>query len=280
MEDKVRIKMTRLAIVFFCLTACSLDAGTVITNNLPPGTAIVNIDARVDGAAGFNGDQSLWYRPFNVSGGPLLQLPVSSGDYTFRVIDPADAAALYPNLTSAQTNQIFTGWTYNSPWIENYLVFDISASTNASVPQLFDGDPEWPPFSNAQDVYNASVAHGTYNQIRTGPLGRASTIRTNVYSLPQTTSLIFVVPDYGLYDNGGGVSVVIAPAQPTLSITLTNGQAKIVWPTSAAGFNLYETDDLSSSNWSQVTTSFQVDQSNYWVALPIQGSQRFYRLSK
>ena len=52
--------------------------GTLITNNLPADTAIVNISAAQDGAAAFNGDQSLWYRPFNTTG-TLLKYSVQPG---------------------------------------------------------------------------------------------------------------------------------------------------------------------------------------------------------
>src|SRR5579871_1333287 len=80
-------------------------SGTVITANLPADTAIVNIDARADGAAAFNGDQSLWYQPFNTSSS-LLEYTVQPGTYAFRVVNPSDAAAMFPSLSSGQTSQI------------------------------------------------------------------------------------------------------------------------------------------------------------------------------
>src|SRR4051812_48857733 len=104
------------------LIASRLDAGTVITANLPANTAIVNIDGRADGSASFDGGQSHWFHPFN-TGSVLLQYTVPAGTYGFQVINPADAAARFPALTLAQTNQIYTAWTYNSPWILDYLVF-------------------------------------------------------------------------------------------------------------------------------------------------------------
>ena len=50
-------------------------AGTVITANLPANTAIVNISGTQDGAASYNGDQSLWYHPFSTVG-TLLEYTV------------------------------------------------------------------------------------------------------------------------------------------------------------------------------------------------------------
>ena len=183
-------------------------AGTVITANLPPHTAIINIDARADGANRFNGDQSLWYQPFSNSSLPQFTFP--PGTYQFRVVNPADAAQLYPALTPEQTSQIYTAWTYNSPWIEDYLVFDSGAATDSSIPQLFDGAPG-PGFGNATLAYDDAIANGYYNHIRTGPLGRASSIITNSYTFTQAVTLLFVIPDYGLGDNNGGVSVLVTP---------------------------------------------------------------------
>jgi hypothetical protein len=196
--------------------------GTVLTNNLPANTAIVNINATQDGAATYNSDQSLWYHPFN-TGGNLLQYQIQPGTYSFRVINPADAARLFPALTPAQTNQIFTAWSYNTPWLLNYLVFPAAAATNYSIPQLFDGDPEWPPFSNATDAYNGSIAHGTFNVIRIGPLGRNSPILANSFTFTNNETLVFVVPDYQLNDNRGGVSVLVSPERYTIDWWTVDG---------------------------------------------------------
>src|SRR5947209_19287417 len=122
-----------------CITGLS---GTVITTNLPENTAIINIDARQDGAATYNGDQSLWYHPFFTGGATqLVEYAVAPGTYSFRAINPADAARDFPGPPPDQTNQMLTAWPYNSPWILDYLVFDAAAETNFSLPQIFDGSP-------------------------------------------------------------------------------------------------------------------------------------------
>ena len=193
--------------------------GSIITANLPAGTTIVNIDAQHDGSASYNGDLSLWYSPFGNNGG-LPQLTLAPGTYTFRVINPADAALTYPALTGAQTSQMFTAWTYNSPWIEDYLVFDSSALSSSSVPQLFDGGSSPSSFGDAASAYNDSVTHGYNTRLRIGPLGRASTTFAATYTLATTTTLVFVIPDPGVYDNGGGVSVVVAPAVLTSDLNV------------------------------------------------------------
>ncbi|MDE3068168.1 MAG: hypothetical protein KGJ60_11535 [Verrucomicrobiota bacterium] len=257
--------------------------GTVITSNLPSNTAIINIDARADGAASYNGDQSLWYHPFN-TGGTLLQYTVQAGTYGFRVINPSDAVRLFPALTAAQTNQIYTAWTYNSPWIEDYLVFDSAAATNSSLAQIFDGDPEWPPYGNATDAYSATVTNGTYDQIRVGPLGRDSTNIVYSYTFTNAETLIFVVPDYALGDNAGGVSVVISPVSAAPLLAASPGADKVTfqWSTNYPGFILSQTTNLQNAIWSDVTAPQPVVVNDHFsVALPLDSTaNRFFRLHK
>jgi hypothetical protein len=274
--NRILVTLTLLGIAGIPLR---LRAGTVITDNLPASTAIINIDGRADGSAAYNGDQSLWYHPFNVNG-TLLEYTVQAGTYTFRVVDPADAKALAPGLTTTQTNQIFTAWTYNSPWVEDYLVFDGAAATNTSLPQIFDGDPLWPPYGDAADAYNATVTNGTYDQIRVGPLGRDSTNIVYSYTFTNAETLIFVVPDYELSDNSGGVSVLISPAnlKPVLSIRPGAGNATIQWATNFTGFTLAATTNLLPAAWYDVTNQPFIVSSNFTVTVQRDSATRFFRL--
>ena len=199
-------------------------AGTIITSNLPPNVAIINIDARADGSAYFNSDQSLFYQPFNAGGAAqLLTYGVAPGSYTFRVINPADAAQMFPALTSDQTNEIYTAWTFNSPWVTDYLVFDGSAATNISTPQLFDGafsnlkggDVNFILYPDPNSAYIGAITNRFYNLIRTAATGgRNSTNDITSYTFTSSNTLIFAVPDPGLGDNAGGVSVLVAPQPP------------------------------------------------------------------
>jgi hypothetical protein len=192
-------------------------AGTVITSNLPANTAIVNISATTYGAGNSSGsNQIYWSNPIVNPSGPLLEYTIQPGTYTFRVINPADALSIYPSLTSSQQNNIFTGWTYNSPWIESYLVFDSSAAQNSGQTQLFSGAELNVSYGNATDAYNAAKAGGYYNQLH---VGARNATATYTYTFASTTTLIFAVPDSGLYDNQGGVSVLISPTFPAISIT-------------------------------------------------------------
>jgi hypothetical protein len=249
--------------------------GTVITANLPANTAIVNIDGRADGAANYDGGQTHWFQPFN-TGGTLLQYTVQAGTYGFWAINPADAVARFPALTQPQTNQIYTAWTYNSPWILDYLVFDSSAATNFSVPQFFDGAQDI-GYGNAIAAYTNSFVRGTYDQLHTA--GRLGTNIAYTYTFTNTTTLIFVIPDNILSDNTGGVSVLVFPS-PILSIGLNGGSTAVQWPTNnSIGFLLAQTTNLANGVWTDVGQVPGIQSLNYIVTLPVDvNANHFFRL--
>ncbi|HEX5398251.1 MAG TPA: hypothetical protein VFY06_04310 [Verrucomicrobiae bacterium] len=244
----------------------------------------------MDGSASYNGDQALWYRPFNASAGPLLTYTIQPGTYSFRVINPAAAMGLFPSLTLAQAGQIFTAWTFNSPWVTDYLVFDNAASTNNTIPQLFDGafsntnggSGNWIFYGNAGAAYTAAITNGFYNLIRTSATGgRDSTNVIISYTFNSATTLIFVIPDSGLYDNSGGVSVLISPANPLLAIeTAPPGAVRLKWPTNDPAFNLESSTNLATTNWSAVLPGPVTAGGLYVVTNHMDVPQRFYRLHK
>jgi hypothetical protein len=264
--------------------APTLFGGNVITDNLPAGTAIVNVDGTQDGALGYNGDQSLWYRPFYAGlATNFLEYTVQPGTYSFRIVDPADAAALFPSLTQTQTNHIFTAWSFNSPWVTDYLVFDSAAETNTALAQLFDGACINSAFYlTATDAYNTAISNGSYALIRTAPEGRDSNVFTNSYTFTNVETLVFAVPDYYLGDNGGGVSVVIAPiisAAPLLTINPAGADTvMLLWPTNALGYGLEQDIALTGSGWDAVTNTRVVSGTNYSVTLSVNPTNRFFRL--
>lgn len=244
--------LTALALADALFTGIEpLSAGTVITDHLPANTAIINIDATQDGANGYNGGpsgQAFWFQPF--SNGTLAEYTVAAGTYEFRVIDPADAAHLFPLLTPTETGEIYTGWTYNSPWIEDYLVFDSAALEDSSLSQIFDG-AQGPGFANAIEAYDDSITNNYYNVLRTAVSGgRDSTNLITSYTFTTAETLVFVIPDPGVSDNQGGVSVVVSPTGPVLSIVASAGQhATISWTPATVGYVLQESTNLASANW-------------------------------
>lgn len=250
----------------------SVFAGTIITANLPADMAIINISATQDGSASYNGDQALWYQPFN-TGGTLLEYTIQPGIYSFRVINPADAAQTFPSLTMEETNEIYTGWTFNSPWATDYLVFDSAAATDGSIQQPFDGAfsntnggaATWQFFANATEAYQGAISEGFYNLLRTAASGgRDSATDFTAYTFAFTTTLIFVIPDNALSDNAGGVSVLISPAKtvPRLSIAAGTGMVTLQWSTNSSGFSLAQTTNLQPAIWSDVTPLLTIVSSN------------------
>ena len=203
------------------LTANRALAGSVITTNLPAKTAIINISGTQDGAANYGGTaQDFWYQPFFTGGATaLLEYTIQPGTYTFRLTNPSMAAAQFPSLTSGQLGQVYTAWTYNSPWVTDYMVFDIAAATNPSLPQLFAGaitpPTELPGFGSATAAFNNAETEGFANQIVDSPGGRYTGTVKLQRTFATATTLIFIAPDNALSDNAGGVSVVIAPATST-----------------------------------------------------------------
>ena len=285
MKNPVKVAITITA-AGFLLPAFG---GTVITANLPAGTAIINIDATQDGAANYSGpNASLWYQPFSTLGvGHLLEYTVQPGSYGFRVINPTDAARMFPALTAAQTSQMFSGWSWNTPWATDYVVFDSSATNNASAYQLLDGafsntnGVDWTFYGDAASAYQGAITNGFYNLIRSGPAGRAGTNFTTIYTFSVAETLIFAVPDYDLSDNSGGVSVLISSANvvPVLKIISGTGTVRLQWPTNATGFTLAQTTNLQHAAWSDVTNLPAVLNSDYSVTLPLSlTTNRFFRL--
>ena len=185
-------------------------AGSIISTNLPAGDVIVNTSGTEYGADTYSGpNQIYWQLPFTADGKSLLEYTIQPGTYTFRVIDPTDAAAAFPSLTTPQLNSMYAAWTYNSPWIEATLVYSAAAIGNSSMNQLFSVAENSTAGSNAQQAYNYSISQGTFNQLFVGARNANPVLS---YTFATTTTLVFAVPDNGLYDNGGGTSILIAPA--------------------------------------------------------------------
>ena len=205
-------KNIRIVIAAVVLSAPCGFAGTIIATNLPAGDLIVNINALEDGASLYGGaNQTYWYDPFN-AGNRLLEVTLQPGTYSFRVIDQTDAAAMFPSLTCSQLAEIGAGgWTFNSPWSTDYLVFDSSAASDPEEPQLFSGaiNQAGETFSGPAAAYAAAIAGGYYDEIVVDG-GRYNGTIVNQYTItgsPET--LIFAIPDYFLPDNAGIDSVLI-----------------------------------------------------------------------
>ena len=135
---------------------------------------------------------------------------------------------MFPSLTAGQISEISTGaWTYNTPWVTDWLAFDSSAASNSSEHQLFAGavTPEAPGttgwdgagYDNSTDAYNEAINDGDYNKIVTGTGRYTGTVQSSyTFAAPQT--LIFVVADYDVGDNAGSVSVLATPVPEPVTL--------------------------------------------------------------
>jgi hypothetical protein len=145
---------------------------------------VVNVNARVSGAQPgpfVNGSYSFWHDPFNT-----VPLSLAAGAYDFQIVDPAtDSSALY------------TAWSYNSPFITNYLVFLSTDPTH----ELFDGAVSDSVLRfSAQAAFDATVAAGK---------------EKTTFSFADPVTLLFAIPDNIVGDNQAGISISVLPASPT-----------------------------------------------------------------
>src|ERR1035437_2492955 len=94
---------------------------------------------------------------------------------------------------------------------------------------------------------------------------------------------------YGTAYNGSGqgngmvfsLSLPLPPTPPPLTISLSEANVVLTWPTNAAGFTLQSTTNLvSPAIWSTVSPGPTVVNGQNAVTNPVSGTQNFYRLSQ
>ena len=149
---------------------------------------------------------------------------------------------MFPQLTTPQLGEIGNGaWTYNSPWINQYMAWDVSALNNPAEHQLFTGSVDSTDtfYGSAGAAYQAAIAGGYYDTIVTGSGRNTGTVQSS-YTFTSTETLIFAVPDYYLGDNGGVVSVLISgQSVPEPSTALLLGTAIAGLGALKIGRNIY-----------------------------------------
>lgn len=135
----------------------------------------------------------------NPGGGPLLQLTLGAGTY-----DISNATGM------AGANPAFIGWNYSSGWVWSVVVAD-----DATHQVVFYADRGGVQGSQAGIAAQADVQafHDSF-------------------TLTQTTTLDFMIRDYYLPDNAGGVSVLISAAavpEAPVPALLALGLAAMGW---------------------------------------------------
>jgi len=68
-------------------------------------------------------------------------------------------------------------------------------------------------------------------------------------------------------------------ALPALSVTLSGNTALISWPASSTGFGLQENPDLSSKNWTDLTSTPTLTNQQNQISVSTLNGARFYRLN-
>ena len=168
---------------------------------------ILNIDARQYGFA-FPTDPApvvgqLITPITNPPGGALLQLTLGPGTYEI-----SNATGL------PGANPAFTGWNYSSGWVWSIVIAD-----DATKRVVYYADR-----GGVQGTQAAIAAQPDVQNFR------------DVFVLTQTTTLDFMIRDYYLPDNFGGVAVNISavPEMPVAAL-MALGMVVIAWRRRAAG---------------------------------------------
>ena len=76
-----------------------------------------------------------------------------------------------------------------------------------------------------------------------------------------------------------GLRLEMTPILPTLAIRQSGSDVVLAWTTNAAGFTLFHTADLPSTNWQATTWPTVIANDQYTVTEPVTDEQRFYRLA-
>jgi hypothetical protein len=160
---------TKLCVAALFLLAAHIACATVF-----------NVDATKYGVQNW-GQVGLDGWRFPYAGAPTLA--VGAGTYTFSLVNP-----------QLNADAIYTAWTYNTPWITNYLVFDQADGSK----YLFGGATSSTGYANATDAFN-------------GTCGASGSLCVSTFTFAVDTTLVFVTPDAGVFDNAGGVSIDVAP---------------------------------------------------------------------
>lgn len=180
----------------------SIVAAAVLSQASPAGAAIINIDATVYGYA-FPTDPApvpgQIIAPFSLAPGGLLnQLTLPAG--TYQVTNATGLSGADPS---------FTGWRY-------------------------DSGPDWTwSFVIANDANDAVVAYADCGATLTSQAAVAALPATqnvvDTFDLPVPTTLDFMIRDYFLPDNAGGVAlnVQFVPEPGTLALFALSGLALI-----------------------------------------------------
>lgn len=82
---------------------------------------------------------------------------------------------------------------------------------------------------------------------------------------------------YATYESAV-LPLILVSANPTLNLSVANGQAKISWLATTGTFAVQSTGNLSSGVWTTQTAPILSDGTNQFIKVPVGSSQQFFRL--
>jgi alpha-L-arabinofuranosidase len=78
-----------------------------------------------------------------------------------------------------------------------------------------------------------------------------------------------------------GPNQTLSAASPTIGVSAAGGNLTLSWPLASAGFTLLSRTDLTSGNWTPVSSPVpQIVGSQWQVIVPVSGTPQYYRLQK
>jgi uncharacterized repeat protein (TIGR03803 family) len=114
--------------------------------------------------------------------------------------------------------------------------------------------------------FNASDSDGT------GPAGQVIVAGNVLYGT--TGNVLFGTPPLGTL-----FKLLLAPESPPLTITTSNTNLVLTWPTNSVGYSLVAAPSLDSSTWGAVPAVPVITNGQSMAIIPLSGTQQFYRLT-
>ena len=175
------------------------------------------------------------------------------------------------------------GDRFKTPALPETARVDILKGGENIVVMVLDNGPIFSS-TNSGTSWNVYTAPGKYEfPLTVGPKGggfiASGTIRPSPFN-QSPTNLISKWYAIGSSPNGTKliVSGDVSQSAPALTIRQSNGSVVISWPAKFTGFILQENQDITSTNWADVTAPVNVVEEKNQVVLSSAMDNNFYRL--
>jgi len=162
---------------------------------------VVDIDSMVSGCSVCSGVANVTPGTFLGDIYSPVQLTLGPGTYT---------------ITNAATTGYYSAWNFegyptSTNWVWSFVMAADNGTGTAGTVILDDYIGGTTGVYATQALAAGATGILTYDDL-TVLSGTSTAGFTDMFTLSSTTTLDFIVDDYGLYDNGGGVALQITPA--------------------------------------------------------------------